>query len=98
MLTSLREAQRKSGDSLGDIVNLIEYLGVDEVLRILIDPDETGEPPSGFVRLMKSDLARFTIEQVLVDFAASCLLTKLQVETARARLALYSRSCGGADE
>ncbi|MHC2289853.1 hypothetical protein [Bradyrhizobium barranii] len=98
MLARLSEAQRKLGDTLGDVIALIECVGVDEVIQSLVDPGETGNPPAGFVRLMKGDLARYTIEQVLIDFAASSLLTKLQVETARERLASFSRAFGDVDE
>lgn len=90
LLILLSEAQRRSGDSLGDVFDLIEYLGVDEVIQLLVSPEEVDNPPDGFVRLMRSDLARYTIEQALIDFEGSSLLTRLQVETARARLAAYS--------
>jgi hypothetical protein len=94
ILQKLEEAQRVSGDSLGGIVNLIEYLGVDEVIRTLVDPEEVHRPPAGFVRLMENDLARCTIEQALIDFETSSLLTRLQIETALARLATYYRRTG----
>lgn len=98
MLARLKEAQRRLGDSLGDVIALVEYVGVDEVIQSLVDPYQIDKPPAGFVRLMKSDLARYTIEQVLVDFAASSLLTKLQIETARERLALFSRALADVDD
>lgn len=98
ILAKLREAQQTLGDSLGDVIALIEYLGIDEVIQSLVDPDEAAGPPAGFVRLMQNNLARYTIEQALVDSATSSLLTKLQVETARERLALFSRAFGDAGE
>ena len=97
LLSRLSEAQRRLGNTLGEVIALIEYVGVDEVIQSLVEPGEIGNPPEGFVRLMKNDLARYTIEQVLVDFAASSLLTKLQVETARDRLVSFSRAFGDAD-
>lgn len=90
LLKLLKEAQRRSGDSLDELFDLVEYLGVDAVIQRLVSWDEVDNPPAGFVRLMQSDLARYTIEQALMDFEGSSLLTRLQVETARARLANYS--------
>lgn len=98
MLTKLREAERRLGNSLGDIIVLLECVGVDEVIQDLVDPNQMHEPPAGFLKLMKNDLARCTLEQALVDFAASSLLTKLQIETAQARLALFSRAQGDSNE
>lgn len=98
ILARLKEAQRTLGDSLGDVIALIQYVGVEEVIKSLVDHDEIGDPPAGFVRLMRNNLARCTIEQVLVDFASSSLLTKLQIETARERLASFSRAFGDANE
>jgi len=98
MVSRLREAQKTLGDSLGDVIALIEYVGVEEVIQNLVDHDDIDDPPAGFVRLMQNNLARYTIEQVLVDFAASSLLTKLQVEAARTRLASFSRAFSDANE
>lgn len=91
LLKLLKEAQRRSGESLGDVIDLIKYLGADEVIQLLVPAEGIHNPPAGFVRLMRSDLARYTIEQAIVDFAESGLFTRLQLETARARLAIYSR-------
>jgi hypothetical protein len=94
-LDKLQEAERLSGDSLGGICNLIEDLGAVEVARMLVDPHDVRSPPDGFVRLMKHDLARYTIEQAIVDYRDSGLFTESEVETARARLAICSRAGRG---
>jgi hypothetical protein len=91
VLEKLQEAERLSRDKLGAVCNLIEDLGAVGVAKMLVDPQDIRSPPDGFLRLMKSDLARFTIEQAIVDFCDSGLFTASEVETARARLAIYSR-------
>ena len=91
LMKKLRMACKLSGDPLGGICDLVEVLGVDYVLRLLVAPDEVHNPPAGFVRLMDSDLARYTIEQAIIDFEDSGLFAKLEIETARERIAVYSR-------
>lgn len=91
LLKKMKEACTLSEDSLGGICDLVDHLGADEVIHLLVVPDEIHNPPSGFIRLMNSNLARLTIEQAILDFAETGLFTKLQIETARERLAVYAR-------
>src|SRR4051812_13137088 len=88
LLVRLREAETVTGDRFGGICNLIVDLGAVEVAKMLVDPQETMFPPSGFLRLLKHRLACLTIEQAIVDFADSGLFTDDEVETARVRLAI----------
>src|SRR5438128_398124 len=65
VLVRLREAETLTGDPFGGICNLIIDLGAVEVAKMLVDPQETMLPPSGFVRLLKHRLACLTIEHLI---------------------------------
>lgn len=91
VLKKLIEANRRTGDPLGSIRNLMVDLGAVSVARMLVDPDEVRDPPAGFLRLLRYDLARLTIEQAVVDFAQTGLFTAAEVETAKARLTMFNR-------
>jgi hypothetical protein len=88
VLAKFEEAEKRSGKSLNDARLLIEMLGIMEVVDMLVGEQPT-VPPAGFRQLMKDDLARFTLEQAMLDFADSGLLTRLQIENARSRLQSY---------
>src|SRR5689334_18619125 len=87
----LGEAIELTGDQYGYVRNLIADLDAVEVAKLLVDPNEVRDPPTGFRRLMEHDLARLTIEQAIVEFADSGLFTEAEVETARARLAIFRK-------
>ena len=91
ILEKLREAEELTGDPLGSIRNLVVDLGAVPVARMLVDPQDVRDPPAGFLRLLEHDLARLTIEQAIVDFAHAGLFTEAEIETAKARLAIFSR-------
>lgn len=91
VLEKLREAEELTGDPLGSICNLVVDLGAVSVARMLVDPRDVRDPPTGFLRLIEHDLARLTIEQAIVDFGHTGLFSAAEVETAKARLAIFSR-------
>lgn len=91
VLEKLRKAEELTGDPLGSIRNLIVDLGAVPVARMLVDPQDVRNPPTGFLRLLEHDLARLTIEQAIVDFAHTGLFTDAEVETAKARLRIFGR-------
>jgi hypothetical protein len=91
VLKLLREAARCTGDKLGDICNLIADLGAVEVAKMLVDPTEVRNPPDGFRRLMKNNLAQLTIEQAIVDFADRGIFTSEEIRAAKARLAIFRK-------
>ncbi len=91
VLEKLCEAEERTGDPLGSIRNLIADLGAVPVARMLVDPSDVRDPPAGFLRLLEYDLARLTIEQAILDFAHTGLFTANEVETAKARLAMFKR-------
>jgi hypothetical protein len=92
VLKKLNEAKRRTGDPLGSIRNFIIDLGAVPVARMLVDPQDVRDPPTGFLRLLRYDLARLTIEQAVVDFALTGLFTAAEVGAAKARLAIFNRS------
>ena len=89
VLRKLRRAEKLTDDSLGSIRNLIVDLGAVEVARLLVDPTEVMNPSTGSVRLMNHRLARLTIEQAIEDIAATGMTSDSEIETARARLAMF---------
>ena len=91
VLKMLGEAIELTGDEYGYVRNLIVDLGAVEVAKMLVDPNEVRDPPTGFLRLMEHDLARLTIEQAIVDFADSGLFTDAEIEAAKARLAIFRK-------
>lgn len=91
VLVRLREAEMLASDRFGGVCNLIVDLGAVEIAKMLVDPQETMFPPSGFIRLLKYKLACLTVEQAIVDFAESGLFTDDEVETAKVRLAAFRK-------